>query len=215
MTDNEIESLVALELTNPTRGTLEQFLEIHSFSTTGSKPIIARIDRDSMDQIIAYLPVQDQKFHLALCIDPKTKSLVGSYSEPYSKIYFQASSEDISLENLKAKTLLPQSKAWSKGDQSDLGKHKYAFSYIAFEPNPVPDSFEDKLSKLLNQLEKDPNGVRDLCQSANGSIQAAITFHYGNGMLGGPSIPEALIKRMSALNLEIHFDLYVEGKAFR
>ncbi len=84
-----------------------------------------------------------------------------------------------------------------------------------FEPTPGPDEFEDKLKKLLDFLETDKVGVKNLVKKAEGYIQVAMEFHNGNSMLGGAGISKESIKRMAALNLEINFDLYVSGKTYK
>jgi len=42
-----------------------------------------------------------------------------------------------------------------------------------------------------------------------------MNIHNGNGMVGGPTLDKNSIKRMNDLNLEINFDLYLEGKKFK
>ena len=88
-------------------------------------------------------------------------------------------------------------------------------SYNAFAPNPEPDEFEDKLRKLLDFLEQDEAGIRDLVDKAEGYIQVAMDIHNGNGMIGGPTINIDCISRMKNLGLEINFDLYVGGTSFK
>lgn len=116
---------------------------------------------------------------------------------------------------MAAITNLKPTGGWRRGALKRLGKATYRNTLIRFTPNPEPDEFEDKLKKLLDFLEQDPIGIRKLTDLAEGYIQAAIIFHNGNTMLGGPHIDKESIKRMAALNLEIDFDLYAEGKFFK
>lgn len=57
--------------------------------------------------------------------------------------------------------------SWNKGDLKRNGKLSYKYSYINFLPNPEPDSFEDKLRKLLDYLEQDKDGIRHLVKEAD------------------------------------------------
>lgn len=75
--------------------------------------------------------------------------------------------------------------------------------------------FEIKLKQLLDFLEQDKEGIANLANNANGHIQVTINFHNSNTMLGGPMIDKNNIKRISALNLEIDFDLYAKGNFFK
>lgn len=81
-------------------------------------------------------------------------------------------------------TNLMPTEFWNKGDLKKNGKSKYVFSNLKILPNPEPDEFEDKLKKLLDFLEQDKNGIKQLAVSANGYIQVAMDIHNGNGMIG-------------------------------
>jgi hypothetical protein len=71
------------------------------------------------------------------------------------------------------------------------------------------------MKNLLDFLETDKVGVKNLVKKAEGYIQVAMEFHNGNSMLGGPNINKETVKRMAALNIEIDFDLYVSGKTYK
>jgi Domain of unknown function (DUF4279) len=74
---------------------------------------------------------------------------------------------------------------------------------------------EDKMKNLLDFLETDKVGVKNLVKKAEGYIQVAMEFHNGNSMLGGPNISKESVRRMAALNIDIDFDLYVSGKTYK
>jgi hypothetical protein len=213
--DFRVAELVVAEIANPTLEVTKQYLQIHQPAKENDQLQIARIDRSSPDNfIVAYLPVGQQQFYFALTIDPKAQEVIGFETEPGQRLYFRATSETLSLEEIKAMTTLQPTESWSKGEPRKHGKLHYNFSAFHILPNPEPDTFENKLQKLLTHLEKDPTGIRDLVEQANGYLQVATYFHNGNGMVGGPTIDRQAIQRMAALNLEINFDLYAEGNAF-
>jgi hypothetical protein len=217
MTDDEIIRAAIEEIKTKSWGITEQFLQIHEIICVDGVPKLDRLDRDKQDgTAIAYFPVKDEKFHLAIYIEfnsfPEVKGIA---IEPYNDLFFQASSDTLDFDELSAFTNLRPTNGWRKGDMRKSGKALYKYTLIRFIPNPEPDEFEDKLKKLLDFLEQDSPGIKKLVEVANGHIQAAIIFHNGNTMLGGVQIDNESMKRMAALNLQIDFDLYAEGKFFK
>ena len=216
MTDKEVKEIILAELQNKTFGTTEQFIEIHSPVYFDSDINIARIDREgNEEEITAYLPVMNQRFFFAVCINSKTKEILNVGSLSNNVVYFKATSENLSEYELKSLTKLKPTISWNKGHLRENKKMKEKVSYISFMPNPEPDEFENKLKKLLDFLEQDEAGIRKLVDKANGYIQVAMDIHNGNGMIGGPTIKIDCINRMQNLGLEINFDLYVEGNSFK
>ena len=218
MSDDKIIQKAIEEIESKTWGVTQQFLDIHQVVYLGTKPKIDRVDRDRDDGMaIVYFPVKEERFYLAIYIETNPEPEVTSiYVEPYSSVYFSAGSETVELEILSGMTSLVPTSVWRKGDPKREGKpvlHKN--NRIMFEPTPGPDEFEDKLKKLLDFLETDKVGVKNLVKKAEGYIQVAMEFHNGNSMLGGAGISKESIKRMSALNIEIDFDLYVSGKTYK
>jgi hypothetical protein len=215
MTDGKIIEMIEKELEDKTLGVTEQNLEIHKPVYKDGKVQIDRIDREEGEGfIIAYLPVEGERFHFAIAIDTDKKKIMGFYIEPYIHVYFSADSEELTLSQLKSMTNLQPTEGWNKGDKRVDGKYTYKSSNIEFFPNPEPDTFEDKMRKLLDFLEQDIEGVKNLIDNAEGYIQVAMEFHDGNGCLGGPHLDIETIHRMSKLNLEIDFDLYAFGNPF-
>lgn len=216
MSDEEIIALVDQEFREMSLGVTAQYLEIHSPVSLNQKVSVERIDRERNDWVIvAYVPVVKEHFYFAVCIDSQADEVFHVYCEPYNRVYFYATSESLSETELKSMSKLAATDSCNKGDLKRNGKVKHEYSSISFLPNPEPDSFEDKLGKLLDYLEQDKDGVIRLANEANGYIQVAMNMHNANGMIGGPFINKKTIKRMSKLGLGIDFDLYVEGNLFR
>jgi hypothetical protein len=216
MTDEQAIAIIENEFKQKTLGVTEQYLEIHSPVYADNKIKVDRIDREGKEGvIIAYLPVLHERFCFAVYIDPKTNKVTGVETEAYHQVYFRATSETLTAEELKEMTSLTPTESWNKGDIRKRGKSNYTFSNFIILPNPEPDEFEDKLKKLLDHLEQDKDGIKRLVDKANGYIQVAMDIHNGNGMIGGPNIDIINIKRMDALELSINFDLYVAGNKFK
>lgn len=209
MIDQKVIELIEKEFKFKTLGTTQQYLEIHSPIYVDSKLKIDRIDRDKKDEIIAYIPVEDEAFYFAVYIDPTTNEITGLGTEAYIRVYFRAISETFTSQELKVMTSLTPSRIWNKGDLRKYGKSNYTFSCFEILPNPEPDEFEDKLKKLLDILEQDKIGVKQLVEKANGYIQVSMDIHNANGILGGITIDNNDIMRMNNLGLSIDFDLYV------
>jgi hypothetical protein len=217
MIDEQVSKKVGQEIKNKTWGVTEQFLQVHDVVLVDGQPKIQRIDNEKADgTTIAYLPVKDQSFFLAIYLDSKADfEIKGVGTESYNSVYFQVTSDKFNLDELSSMTTLRPTKNWNKGDKRKIGDTVHKFSSIIFEPNPEPDEFEDKIKKLLNFLEQDKSGVKRLTDNADGFVQVAIKFHNGNTMLGGPSLDKETIKRLSDLNLSVDFDLYADGNFFK
>ena len=205
------------EVETKTLGVTLQFLEIHKLVYVDNKPKIARVDTDKVDEAIVYFNVEDEKFFLAVYVDLKPKvSVRWTNTEPYHSVYFRASSETLSLGELTDLTVLTITKGRNKGDKKNPNNEKIVWkeSSIFIEPNPEADEFEDKLSKQLDYLEKDNEGIGQLVSKANGHIQVYSSFHNGNTMIGGHHLEKEHIKRLGKLNLEIDFDISADGNFF-
>ncbi|MDF2192734.1 DUF4279 domain-containing protein [Paraflavitalea sp. CAU 1676] len=215
LTDEQVISLVERELLEQTMGATEQFLAIHSPVLVEGKPKVDRIDREREGRIVVYLPVLEQQFYFTFYINAEKGEITGMDTEAWQRVYFRATSETMSADDLKAMTRLMVTNWWSKGDLKWNGRSAHKYSNIEILSNPEPDAFEDKLKKLLDYLLEDAEGIRHLVRQAKGYIQVATDFHFGNGMLGGPFLSAEAIQKMAALGLSISFDLYVWGEPFR
>jgi len=217
MTNFEIIKHAIEEVEKKSWGVTQQFLGIHELIYEDNKPKIAHIDQDAPDgTAIVYFPVKDEKFYLAIYIKTIPDidiSWVGT--EAGHSVYFKATSDNLDFSQLASLTTLKPTGGWSKGDMKKYGNSTYSFSCIELIPNPEPDEFEDKLNKLLDFLEKDKDGIRKLVNVAHGRIQVASIFHNGNTMLGGFHLSKHLLSRLNALEVEINFDLYAEGRFFK
>ncbi|SOD14745.1 DUF4279 domain-containing protein [Pedobacter xixiisoli] len=214
MTDQQVIELIEKELKEKTLRTTEQYLAIHNPVYTRDKLKVDRIDREGENElIIAYLPVIDERFYFAIYIDTQNNEIINVGTESDNRVYFRADSDRFGFEELSKMTILKSTGGRNKGDTRGTGFWKE--STIFFEPNKEPDEFADKLKKLLDFLEIDIEGIKRLIREADGYIQVAMEIHNGNTMLGGPHIDSDALKRMSDLELEINFDLYVGGRSFK
>jgi len=219
MTDDQIVEIVEKEFREKFLGVTQQYLDIHNPIYVNGKLKIDRIDRELLNGIVSvFVPVENEKFHFVVWVDTSdsTMEIINTINTvPFNRVYFRATSEELSKEQLMTLTKLTPTESWNKGEKMKFGKNTYKFSALSFLPNAEPDEFEDKLKKLLDFLESDKEGIKSLVEKANGYIQVAMDFHNGNGMIGGPFISKEIIKRMSDFGLSIDFDLYVGGELFK
>ena len=215
MTDKEVAQLVEKEFTEKTLGVTEQYLDIHQPIYKNGQLVIDRIDRESADKIIAYLPVDGEYFFFAVYIDIASKEIFSIGTESGNIVSLIATSETLSSNDLQSFIKIKASERWDKGDLRPNKKLKYNFSGIGFNPNPEPDEFEDKLKKLLIFLQQDKAGVRDLVANSNTFIRVIMDFHRGNQLLGGAVLNSENIKHIADLNLEVSFEITAWGEPFR
>lgn len=219
MTDDQIIEIVENEFREKFLGVTQQYLDIHNPIYIDGKLKVDRIDRERSNGIVSvFVPVENEKFHFVAWVDttdPTLEIINTINTEPLNRVYFRATSEELSKEQLKTLTKLTPTESWDKGDKRKFRESTYEYSSLSFLPNPEPDEFEDKIRKLLDYLETDREGIKSLVDNANCWIQVAMDFHVGNGMIGGPSINKEIIKRMSDLGLSIDFDVFVGGNKLR
>lgn len=214
MTNQQVIELIEKEFKQNTLGVTEQYLRIHSPIYIDTTLRVDRIDHTREDEmIVAYLPVSKEKFYFAVYIDKKKNEITGMGTEGCYKVYFRAISDTIALDEIKAMTLLAPTESWNKGDLRQNAISNHSFSSFEIFPNPEPDDFENKLKKLLDLLEQDIEGIKQLADKTESSIQVAMYIHNANGMIGGHTIDSNDIRRMNDLKLSIKFDLYVSGKS--
>lgn len=217
MFEDRVSIKITQEISKRTWGVTEQFLRVHEIVFVNGVPKIDRIDTEKTDgTVIAYVSVKDESFHFAVYFDNKeTLNIIAVGTEAYNSVYFRATSDNLTFDELTSLTTIKSTGGWSKGEKMKYGTGVYRFSSMTIEPNPEPDEFEDKLRKLLDLIEHDYAGIKELTERAYGQIQVAIKFHNGNTMLGGFHLDKSIVNRLNNLNLSVDFDVYAEGKFFK
>lgn len=216
MSDENILQLITEEFKCKTLGVTEQYLEIHNPVYENGQLKIARIDREeSDDQIIAYLPVNDEYFYFAVYIDMPAGEIINIGTESRNIVALEITSETLTVNELKSFIKLTPTRFWNKGDLKPNGRSTYSFNYLEIQPNPEPDSVEDKLKKVLQFLKTDMEGVVKISQKAKARINVAMDFHYGNQFLGATNINLECIDQLKKLNLSLNFDFTAWGQPFK
>ncbi|MFC6267855.1 DUF4279 domain-containing protein [Frigoriflavimonas asaccharolytica] len=214
MREEQLIEIIQHELIDKTWGITEQILKIHSPDYIDDKIQFANVV-EFENEITVYLPIKDEKFYLIFYIDSIKNEIIGISTEAYISIYFKATSENLTINELKNCTSIEISKGWNKGDHRKFGIGNYNFSCIIIKPNVKPSTFQIKLSEIINLLNQDKKGIKKLSEIANGYIQVVMEFHDGNGMIGGPNLSSLNLKLLHELGLSIDFDLYTAGNRFK
>ena len=214
--DAAIVAVATAEATNPTFGTAQAFLEVHSVALEDGKPKIAGITIAS-DQLptIVYFAVEDEKFFLAVSVSPVSLTVEYAWVENYHMVSFHATSETLDVKQLLSLTFLQPTNSISKGDNRGNAKLEWKYHSIEFEPNPEPNPFESKIEKLLTFLEQDATGIRALVDQAAGYLRVISVFYNGNTSLGSVGFDKESVRRMAALNIGVDFDLNAAGNFYK
>ena len=203
------------EIENPNFKTTEQYLEVFDIEMENGKPKVELVDFKSFDETnVVYFSVRNEPFFLSVYFSKKGNEITNISTENGNQVYLTVTSENLTFKQLEELTKLNGLSGWSKNDDRKIGKGKYTFSRLSFEPikNRAFD-LETKLKLLLTELEKDEEGIKKLTESA----YAGISIHQQQYISGNKSInfDNETIKRLSKLNLGIEIDQYVFGKELK
>lgn len=215
ITDAEIQDLVNKEFQNKSLAVTEQYLEVHQPVLEEGKVKIERIDRESVDgRIIAYIPVENEYFYFAIYIGPD-KTDIWFDRESRNIVSLNATSESLDCAEFSFLSKIKPSYSHNKGDLRDNSKTTYSYSALYYEPNPEPDTFEDKLKNLLALLSEEREAVVKLVSKADVSVNVTMNFHYGNQLLGGANISLECLQLLAELKLPISFQITAWGNSFK
>lgn len=195
--------------------TTKQFLEVHSVQLENGKPNVERVDLESFDNVnMVYFPIQDEPFFLTVYFEKENNKLRGVGTENGNQVYLTATSENLTFEQLSGIVKLNGVSGWSVNQDRKNGKGKYTFSRLSYEPiKSRAYDLKVKLKLLLNDLEKEADGIRKLTEMAD----AIISIHHQQYVDGNKGIyfEAGIINRVSKLNLGIDIDQYVYGNELK
>ena len=212
---NELIKKAISEIENPTFGTTEQLLEVLNVEKENRKLKVERVDFKSFDETnVVYFPVKDEPFFVSVYFSKENNEITSVGTENGNQVYFTATSENLTFEQLLELTKLSGLSGWSLNDDRKIGKGKYNFSRLTFEPiKSRAYDLDAKLKLLLTELEEDTDGIRKLTKMAD----AGISIHHqlyidGNN---GINFDIETINRLSKLNVGIDIDQYIFGNELK
>lgn len=205
------------EILNPRFETTKQYLEVCGLEFKNGKPVIARINETHFDDKVAiYFQVKNEPYFIEVHLSKEDNIEVEFvWTESGHRVYLTATSEELAFEELSEfiKEFKPL-EGWSKGDLKRNKKSAYDFSRISFEPiKNLAYSLDEKLELLLNELEKNVEGVRNLSKRSN-TIISVCRYQYINGN-AGIGFDIKTINRLNKLNLGIDIDTYIVGNIIK
>ena len=212
---NELIKKAISEIENPTFGTTEQYLEVLNVEVENEKLKVERVDLESFNDInVVYFQIKDEPFFLSIYFSKENNEIVNVGTENGNQVYLTATSENLTFEQLSKLTNLDGLSGWSINDERKIGKGKYSFNRLSYEPiKSRAYDLDAKLKLLLTELEKDVDGIRKLTEIAD----AGISIHHQQYIDGNKGINFDIetINRLSKLNLGIDIDQYVHGNELK
>lgn len=199
---------------NPTWELAKQIFSVNSIQKDGNEYCLDRYFINNDEKIIdLYYKIVDEKHFVLIRIDIESKSIDWVTTVNSNRCYLTATSKYLSLKELSEITKLQYTSGWSKGDKISYGR-VCTYSRINFEPiEKTSYETEDILTLLLNELEKDRNGVLELTKNSHAYISIC-KYQYISGNTG-TSLSVEIINRLNALNLGIDIDMYIVGNEFK
>lgn len=200
------------ELENPSLNHTKHWLRMVSVEKQNGLASVARIDEDFAEDTVAiYFAVAEELFFLVVNVDTKPEIKASSaWIESGNRATLTATSTILNYQELASGLKLSPLTGWSKGEPARYGKRNYKFSRVSFMPQENRAfGFEESLDNLLTELEKDPEGVRELTLKAKTLISfGRYQFYDSNAGLG---VDAKAIKRLGKLNLGLDLDTYISS----
>lgn len=212
-----ITNIITDELLNPTFEITRQYLKILEVKCEDDKPKIAKTDFDkNQNRATAYVEIKNESFYLEFVFDTtNTIRLTGVDTLPFVGISFMPTSEKLTTDELLKITSIKPTKTITKGDFFSNGKFEYTYNGLEFETFSEPGRLEKKLKYLLDILETDLEGIKQLSiLTSTRDIFVTIVYHIGNGNFTGLYLDNEILNRVTRLGLELTFDIYATGEKF-
>jgi hypothetical protein len=212
---NELIAKAISEIEKPTFGTTKQYLEVHNVEMENGKPKVERVDFESFEETnVVYFPIEDELFFLSVYFSKENNEITNVGTENGNQVVLTAVSENLTFEQLAELTKLNGLSGWSINDDRKIGKGKYTFSRLTFEPiRSRAYDLETKLKLLLTELEKDRNGIKSLAENADVIISVHNQMYISGNK--GIHLDVGTINRLDKLNLGIDIDQYIFGNELK
>ncbi len=201
-----------VELENPTFYFTKHWLARVTVEKENGLASVARIDEDfNEDEVAIYFSVAEELFFLVVNVDTKPEIKASSaWIESGNRAELTATSTTLNHQELARGLKLGPLTGWSKGEPARYGKRNYKFSRVSFRPQENRAfCFEEALDNLLTELEKDPEGVRELTLKADALISFERYQYFGAN--AGVEVDAKAINRLASLNLGLDLDTYISS----
>ena len=166
-----------------------------------------------IDVITFYYKVKNYRYFFCVQINIEKEEIEWIYMKNSTYCYLSARSENMTLEEMTNLTKLKYSYGVTKGQKEYRGKkeitHKSSLVKYRFT-NETSFEIEEALNMLLDELEKDKEGIKTLVQKTNASI-VFCKYQYVSAN-AGIGLDIKTIARLNDFNLGIFIDMYCEGE---
>lgn len=199
----KISKLVSEELRNPTFLMTSEYLAMFEVDYQNGNPKIERIEFDKDNKkAIAYVKVKDESFYMSFWFDILAKITLSCVdTSPLYVVSFSVTSKKYSLIELLNFTRIKPTLTQNGGKENYNG--------LDFNSYMKPGKLIDKMNYLLDILEGDKKGIKNLIKKTRSNVVwITIVFYNGYGTFSDLYLPKKVIKRLSSLGLEIVFDIY-------
>jgi len=165
------------------------------------------------DVITFYYKVKNYQYFFCVEINIKKEEIEWIYMKNSTYCYLSARSENMTLEEMVNLTKLKYSCGATKGQKSYRGKKEIIFktSWVEYKfTNETSFEIEEALNILLDELEKDKEGIKTLAKRTNASI-IFCKYQYVSAN-AGINLDVKTINRLNELNLGLNIDMYCQGE---
>lgn len=196
-------------------GSSQQYLEVMEVASRDGIPNIVRIEKQEDDYAV-YFSVKGEKFYYThyFSVDPQVK-LIGIDITPATLATLRIYSDKLSIDDIQNKISIPATRTFKQGEKDKwMPIHKQ--NRLDFRPDQnTAGDIVKKLLALLDYLEPHEAALKELSNTCQLYIAVYWNAYIGNSMLGGFYLEKDIVKKLNNLDLEIDFDLYVSGIAFK
>lgn len=201
------------EILKPTLESSKEYLEVYKVEIENGMPRIARVDLTfSLNLVAVFFPIINERFFIELHLTKVPEIKVDSVNiQNAHRVYFTATSKVKSFLELSSHINQLPVKGWSVGERENFKGKDHDHSRIIYEPiENEAYGLNEKLELLLNDLEKNYQGILELTQNSNAYI--SVCKYQNLATNAGIKLDIELIKRLGKLNLGLDMDIYIVGK---
>jgi hypothetical protein len=218
------------EIINPQWTVTKQFLEVNKIKMADNEYVYERYSIEnctqkyhdiknsytnvySYDEIAFFYKVENNNYFYCIGVDINKKDIARVFWVNGTYCYLKADSLDMTLEEMTKLTKLKYSEGATKGQKTNRGGSKgfYSCSWVDYKFTDYTSyELEESLNMLLDELEKDKEGIKKLAEKTNAAI-VIVKYQYISGN-AGIEIDLKTIERLKKLNLGFWIDMYIEGE---
>jgi hypothetical protein len=218
------------EINNPQWGVTKQFLEVNTVKKINSEYVYERYSIDNQTityhdiknsradiydykEIAFYYEIENEHYFYCIGVDINKNNVARVFTVNATYCYLYAYSDCMTLEEMAKLTKLKYSDGGTKGQKTNRGRGFYSTSWIKYQfARSTSHELEESLNMLLDEIEKDKEGVKYLVKKTDACIDI-VKYQYVSAN-AGIEIDNKTIKRLEELGLKIEIDMYIEGERF-